>query len=67
MGTVCNLRANRRAGWSEFAFPWPLSSVVLIVAIVPIAMLIAVFQERSGRLDRGRRQGLMRVRGLNGD
>jgi multiple sugar transport system permease protein len=30
----------------EFAFPWPLISAALIVAIVPIAILIAVFQER---------------------
>jgi multiple sugar transport system permease protein len=46
MGAVCNLRANRRAGWSELAFFWPLISAALIVAIVPISMLIAVFQER---------------------
>jgi multiple sugar transport system permease protein len=30
----------------EFAFPWPIISAALIVAIVPIAILIAVFQER---------------------
>lgn len=30
----------------EFAFPWPLISAALIVAIVPISILIAVFQER---------------------
>ncbi len=30
----------------EFAFPWPIISAALIVAIVPIALLIAVFQER---------------------
>lgn len=30
----------------EFAFPWPLISAALIVAIVPICVLIAVFQER---------------------
>jgi multiple sugar transport system permease protein len=30
----------------EFAFPWPVISAALIVAIVPIAILIAVFQER---------------------
>ncbi|HKE41348.1 MAG TPA: carbohydrate ABC transporter permease [Casimicrobiaceae bacterium] len=30
----------------EFAFPWPLISAALIVAIVPICILIAVFQER---------------------
>lgn len=30
----------------EFAFPWPIISAALIVAIVPIAILIAIFQER---------------------
>jgi multiple sugar transport system permease protein len=30
----------------EFAFPWPLISAALIVAIVPISILIAAFQER---------------------
>lgn len=30
----------------EFAFPWPLISAALIVAIVPICILIAIFQER---------------------
>jgi multiple sugar transport system permease protein len=30
----------------EFAFPWPLISAALIVAIVPICILIVVFQER---------------------
>ena len=30
----------------EYAFPWPLMSAALIVAIVPISILIAVFQER---------------------
>jgi len=30
----------------EFAFPWPLISAALIVAIVPVSILIAVFQER---------------------
>lgn len=30
----------------EFAFPWPLISAALILAIVPICVLIAVFQER---------------------
>jgi multiple sugar transport system permease protein len=30
----------------EFAFSWPLISAALIVAIVPISILIAVFQER---------------------
>lgn len=30
----------------EFAFPWPLMSAALVIAIVPICILIAVFQER---------------------
>ncbi len=30
----------------EFAFPWPIISAALIIAIVPICILIAVFQER---------------------
>src|SRR5205823_7693298 len=30
----------------EYAFPWPLISAALIVAIVPISVLIALFQER---------------------
>ena len=30
----------------EFAFPWPLISAALIIAIVPICILIALFQER---------------------
>ena len=30
----------------EYAFPWPLMSAALIVAIVPISILIALFQER---------------------
>ena len=30
----------------EFAFPWPLMSAALIIAIVPICIIIAVFQER---------------------
>lgn len=30
----------------EFAFPWPLISAALIVAIVPLCILIALFQER---------------------
>ncbi len=30
----------------EFAFPWPLISAALIVAIVPVCILIALFQER---------------------
>lgn len=30
----------------EFSFPWPIISAALIVAIVPICVLIALFQER---------------------
>ena len=30
----------------EFAFPWPLISAALVIAIVPICIIIAVFQER---------------------
>ena len=30
----------------EFAFPWPLISAALIIAIVPICIIIAIFQER---------------------
>jgi multiple sugar transport system permease protein len=30
----------------EFAFPWPVISAALIVGIVPVAVLIVVFQER---------------------
>ena len=30
----------------EFSFPWPIISAALIVTIVPVAVLIAVFQER---------------------
>jgi multiple sugar transport system permease protein len=30
----------------EFAFPWPIVSAALVVAILPICVLIAVFQER---------------------
>jgi len=30
----------------EFVFPWPLISAALIVALVPITILIVVFQER---------------------
>jgi multiple sugar transport system permease protein len=30
----------------EFAFPWPLISAALIIAIVPICIIIALFQER---------------------
>ena len=30
----------------EYAFPWPLISAALVIAIVPICILIAVFQER---------------------
>jgi multiple sugar transport system permease protein len=30
----------------EFAFPWPVISAALVVGIVPIAILIVIFQER---------------------
>jgi multiple sugar transport system permease protein len=30
----------------EYTFPWPIISAALIIAIVPVAILIAVFQER---------------------
>lgn len=30
----------------EFTFPWPVISAALVVAIVPVAVLIAIFQER---------------------
>jgi multiple sugar transport system permease protein len=30
----------------EFSFPWPIISAALVVAIVPVCILIAVFQER---------------------
>ena len=42
----------------EFSFPWPIISAALIVAIVPIAILIAVFQERVvGGLTQGGLKG----------
>jgi multiple sugar transport system permease protein len=31
---------------SEFTFPWPVVSAALVVGIVPIAILIVIFQER---------------------
>lgn len=30
----------------EFAFPWPIISAALVVGIVPVAVLIVIFQER---------------------
>lgn len=30
----------------EFSFPWPIISAALVVAIVPICIVIAIFQER---------------------
>ncbi|GBF07354.1 ABC transporter [Deinococcus aerius] len=30
----------------EFAFPWPLISAAVVIAVVPIVVLIAVFQKR---------------------
>jgi multiple sugar transport system permease protein len=42
----------------EFTFPWPIMSAALIVAIVPIAVLIAAFQERVvGGLTQGGLKG----------
>lgn len=42
----------------EFTFPWPTISAALVVAIVPIAILIAVFQERVvGGLTQGGLKG----------
>ncbi len=42
----------------EFSFPWPIISAALIVAIVPIAVLIAIFQERVvGGLTQGGLKG----------
>ena len=42
----------------EFTFPWPIISAALIVAIVPIAILIAIFQERVvGGLTQGGLKG----------
>ncbi|MBK6396215.1 MAG: carbohydrate ABC transporter permease [Betaproteobacteria bacterium] len=43
----------------EFTFPWPIISAALVVAIVPVAVLIAVFQERVvGGLTQGGPEGL---------
>jgi multiple sugar transport system permease protein len=42
----------------EFAFPWPIISAALVIAIVPISILIAVFQERVvGGLTQGGMKG----------
>ncbi|MDE2080739.1 MAG: carbohydrate ABC transporter permease [Burkholderiales bacterium] len=42
----------------EFTFPWPTISAALIVAIVPVALLIALFQERVvGGLTQGGLKG----------
>lgn len=42
----------------EFTFPWPTISAALIVAIVPVAVLIALFQERVvGGLTQGGLKG----------
>ena len=30
----------------EFSFPWPIISAALVIAIVPVCIIIAVFQER---------------------
>jgi multiple sugar transport system permease protein len=42
----------------EYTFPWPVISAALIVAIVPVAVLIALFQERVvGGLTQGGLKG----------
>ncbi len=42
----------------EFTFPWPIISAALIVAIVPVAVVIALFQERVvGGLTQGGLKG----------
>lgn len=42
----------------EFTFPWPTISAALVVAIVPVAVVIAVFQERVvGGLTQGGMKG----------
>ncbi len=42
----------------EFTFPWPIISAALVVSIVPVAVLIAVFQERVvGGLTQGGLKG----------
>ena len=42
----------------EFSFPWPIISAALLVAIVPVAVLIAIFQERVvGGLTQGGLKG----------
>jgi multiple sugar transport system permease protein len=42
----------------EFSFPWPIISAALIIAIVPICILIAVFQDRVvGGLTQGGMKG----------
>jgi multiple sugar transport system permease protein len=42
----------------EFTFPWPIISAALIVTIVPVAVLIALFQERVvGGLTQGGLKG----------
>jgi multiple sugar transport system permease protein len=42
----------------EFTFPWPIISAALVVAIVPVAVVIAVFQERVvGGLTQGGMKG----------
>ena len=42
----------------EFSFPWPVISAALIVALVPMALLVALFQERViGGLTQGGLKG----------
>jgi multiple sugar transport system permease protein len=42
----------------EYSFPWPLISAALVITIVPVAVLIALFQERViGGLTQGGLKG----------
>jgi len=42
----------------EYTFPWPVISAALVVAIVPLAIVIVVFQERViGGLTAGASKG----------
>jgi len=42
----------------EYSFPWPLISAALVITIVPVALLIALFQERViGGLTQGGLKG----------
>lgn len=42
----------------EFSFPWPIISAALVIAIVPVCILIAIFQDRVvGGLTQGGMKG----------